>query len=78
MKEINFRLIELESNQVLLEKKWNDEDEKPAISIVFHENGLRIEQTHGYNNEENRDHIFETFTAEQAQKCIDVTKKLFK
>lgn len=77
MKVINFRLIELESHQVLLEKRWDDEEDKPAISIVFHENELRIEQKHGYNNEENRDRIFETFTAEQAQKCIDVTKKLF-
>ncbi|WP_264548004.1 hypothetical protein [Flavobacterium sp. N2820] len=76
-KEIYFRIIELENHQVLLQKSWNEDDDKPSLIFTFNLKSCCINKTHSFTNEISRDKVFDTFTDEQAQNMIDSTSKLF-
>lgn len=76
MKEINFRIIELENYQMLLEKDFDEEEEMEQLKIIVYIKGLRIEQKHSYDDEKLRDKVFEEYTDAQAQEMINALKKM--
>lgn len=75
-KEIYFRIIELENHQVLLQKSWNEDDNKPSLIFTVNLNSCCLNQTHSFNNQISRDKAF-NITDEQAQKMVDSMAKLF-
>jgi len=77
MKETNFRIIELPTHQVLLTKDWDNDDEKPTLVITLFNEGVKVNQTYGYDEEETRDRIFETFSEESTQGMLDSVLKMF-
>lgn len=75
-KQIYFRLIELENHQILLQKSFDNEEQKPELIVSYHLHSCCIQQNHVYKDESIRDKFFDTYTNEQAQKMIDSTLKL--
>lgn len=72
MKEINFRIIELPTHQVLLTRDFdNEEDDKPLLTLTFFVDDVKISQKLGYGDEKTRDEIFNSLTEEQAQTFLD-------
>lgn len=64
MKEVNFRIIELPTHQVLLTKDFDDDEEsKPLLTITFFLEGVKINQKLGYD--------------EEAQKTLDNVLAMF-
>jgi len=80
MKEINFRIIELPTHQVLLQKDFsNDEEqeENDLLLVVFYINGVKCQYSYGYEDTETRDKVFLSITNEQAQNTLDNALKMF-
>lgn len=77
-KKVYFRIIELDNSQMLLQKSYDEEEEKPTLIVSFHVEGCYVTQTHGYNEESKRDKMFNTYTDVQAQSMFDSTLKLLK
>ena len=78
MKEVNFRLIELPTHQVLLTKDFDeDEESSPLLTVTFFLDGVKVSQKIGYSEEEKRDKIFNDFTDEQAQTMLNNTLAIF-
>ena len=73
MKEINFRIIELPTHQVLLQKDFDndDNDETELMVITFYLDGIKVKHSYGYENLKTRDRIFNTVKESQVQKLID-------
>lgn len=79
MKQINFRIIELSTHQVLLTKDFDDDEEsKPLLTVTFFLDDVKISQKLGYSDEEKRDKFFVDFTIEQAQIMLDNNLSMFK
>jgi len=78
MKEVNFRIIELPTHQVLLTKDFDEDDDNPLLIITFFLDGVRVNQKLGYDNESKRDEMFDKVTAEQVQKTLDSSLAIFK
>ena len=78
MKEVNFRIIELPTHQVLLTKDFDDDEEsKPLLTITFFLEGVKVNQKLGYDDEAKRDEMFEKVTDEQVQKTLDNALAMF-
>lgn len=78
MKEVNFRIIELPTHQVLLTKDFDDDEEsKPLLTITFFLEGVKVNQKLGYDDEAKRDEMFDKVTAEQVQKTLDNALAMF-
>lgn len=78
MKQVNFRIIELPTHQVLLTKDFDDDEEsKPLLTITFFLEGLKVNQKLGYDDEAKRDEMFDKVTAEQVQKTLDNALAMF-
>jgi hypothetical protein len=77
MKEINFRIIELPTHQILISKDFDDEEESELLVMTFFIEGVKVTQKFGYDNEEKRNEMFDKITDEQAQKSLDGTIKMF-
>lgn len=78
MKEVNFRIIELPTHQVLLTKDFDDDEEgSPLLTVTFFLDGVKVSQKLGYSEEEKRDKIFAEFKDEQAQTMLDNTLTMF-
>ena len=78
MKQVNFRIIELPTHQVLLTKDFDDDEEsKPLLTITFFLEGVKVNQKLGYYDEAKRDEMFEKVTDEQAQKTLDNALAMF-
>ena len=78
MKEVNFRIIELPTHQVLLTKDFDDDEEsKPLLTITFFLEGVKFNQKLGYDDEVKRDEMFEKVTDEQVQKTLDNALAMF-
>ncbi len=77
MKEVNFRIIELQTNQVLLAKDFDNSDGyEPELHIIFFTEGVKIDLTNKFNSEESRNKHFDDFTDNDAQTLIDKFIKL--
>ena len=78
MKEVNFRIIELPTHQVLLTKDFDDDEEsKPLLTITFFLEGVKVNQKLGYDDEVKRDEMFNKVTDEQVQKTLDNALAMF-
>jgi hypothetical protein len=78
MKEVNFRIIELPTHQVLLTKDFDDDEESiPLLTITFFLEGVKVDQKLGYYDEAKRDEMFDKVTAEQVQKTLDNALSMF-
>lgn len=77
MKEINFRIIELPTHQILISKDFDEEEEKELLIITFFIDNVKVTQKMGYNYKAKRDEVFEKVTDEQAQKTLNNVLKLF-
>lgn len=77
-KEINFRIIELPTHQVLLTRDFDNEDkDQPVITITFFLDGVKVKQSLGYNEESKRDEYFNKITDKLVQQMLDNCLKLF-
>lgn len=78
MKQVNFRIIELPTHQVLLTKDFDDDEEsKPLLTITFFLEGVKVNQKLGYDDEAKRDQMFDKVTDEQLQKTLDNALAMF-
>lgn len=78
MKQVNFRIIELPTHQVLLTKDFDDDEEsKPLLTITFFLEGVKVNQKLGYDDEAKRDEMFDKVTDEQIQKTLDNALAMF-
>lgn len=78
MKQVNFRIIELPTHQVLLTKDFDgDKESNPLLTITFFLEGVKVNQKLGYDNEAKRDEIFDKVTDEQVQKTLDNALAMF-
>lgn len=78
MKQVNFRIIELPTHQVLLTKYFDDDEEsKPLLTITFFLEGVKVNQKLGYDDEAKRDQMFDKVTDEQVQKTLDNALAMF-
>ena len=78
MKQVNFRIIELPTHQVLLTKDFDDDEEsKPLLTITFFLEGVKVNQKLGYDDEAKRDEMFDKVTDEQVQKTLDNALAIF-
>ena len=78
MKQVNFRIIELPTHQVLLTKDFDDDEEsKPLLTITFFLEGVKVNQKLGYDEEAKRDEMFDKVTKEQVQKTLDNALAMF-
>jgi len=68
-KEINFRIIELPTHQVLLSKDFDNEDEdsKPLLVITIFCDSVKFKNKLGYEDEQKRNDVFDKFTENQAE-----------
>ena len=78
MKEVNFKIIELPTHQVLLTKDFDEEEnDQPLVVITFFLDGIRLNMKLGYADEAKRDKMFSEFTEIQAQSFLDKMKAQF-
>lgn len=79
MKETYFKIVELPTHQILLEKDFDNESDEDVylIVITFHIKDVKIKNTHGYSNEDVRNKAFEAVTDEQLQNTLDYNLNLF-
>jgi hypothetical protein len=76
-KEINFKIIELPTHQVLVSKDFDaEDDDSPIFAVSFFIDGVKATYKFGYAKDSERDKYFNKFDAEQAQKLVDSTLKL--
>ena len=68
-KEINFRIVELSERQVLISKDFND-DEEPQLSLTFFIGGNKITQTLTFDNELNRDTLFNEVSDDEVRNLM--------
>jgi len=80
MKEINFRIVELPTHQVLISKDFdNDSDtENDLIVITLFIDGVKANLTYGYSDTDKRDRIFNEITDKQIQSTLDGVLNTFK
>ena len=77
-KEINFRIIELPTHQVLLMKDYDyDKESTPILAITLFVDGMKAVQKLDYSDNAERDKTFEEFTIQQAQLFLDATNEMF-
>ena len=79
MKETFFKIFELENHQVLIQKDFDNEsdDNSDLILIVFYVNGVKCQQTLGYETAEKRDEIFDKITESQVLVTVNNAIKMF-
>jgi len=73
MKNVNFRIIELPDYQVLLTKDFDNEGEedKAQLVVTFFLDGVKINQSFGFDSEQVRDEQFYKFSDKGAQQMVD-------
>lgn len=77
--ELNFRIVETPSHQVLLQKDFDNEDEENyyVLEIVFFINGIKASQKMSFNSEEKRNNAFDKMSNELIFKIVEQTQKMF-
>ena len=79
MKEVNFKIIELPTHQVLVHKDFDDDDdEKDLLVIVFYLQGVKVKHNYGYENSEIRDKVFDEISESSVQELLNTALKIFK
>jgi len=60
MKEIYFRIVELPTHQLLVEKDFDNESDEDnfLVSVTFHNKGVKVKNSYGYSDEDLRDTMF--------------------
>lgn len=76
-KEINFRIIELPTHQVLLSKDSDDENGDPNIIVSIFISGMKVGLKFTYKEESVRDEMFNEYSDNEAQGLIDSLLKQF-
>jgi hypothetical protein len=72
MKEVNFKLIELPTHQVLLMKHFDNENVDICLVVItFFIEGIKLDMKIGYDSEQNRNKMFDEFGEINAQKMVD-------
>lgn len=79
MKETYFRIVELPTHQILLEKDFDNESEEDQflLTVTFNDKGIKVKKSYGSCDEDLRDKMFKNITDEQLQKSLDDTLKFF-
>ncbi len=81
MKEIYWKIIELEEHQVLVSKEEAPEEEESEaphrLCTTFHLNGVEVKMTGAYILEEIRNEKFNNYNADYAQELVNRIKKSF-
>ncbi|WP_459926483.1 hypothetical protein [Flavobacterium covae] len=75
-KQIHFKIIELENYQVLVEKFFNEEEEKEAVRIVFYIHNFKIVNKLCFETQEKQNKAFELINPEIAQGYINAALKI--
>lgn len=80
MKKVHFRIIELPTHQVLLQKDFDNEsdDDTYLIIISFFVDNAKATHKYTYEKEKNRDYMFEKITSEHVQSLVDSAIIMFK
>ena len=74
MKEVNFKIIELPTHQVLLTKDFDSDsdDESTCLMVItFFLEGVKLDLKLSYNSEEKRNKMFDEFVETNAQNVLD-------
>lgn len=69
-KEVYYKIIEVDNNQVLLKKSFDGLDTHHVTDTVVaetHINGMMAALTFGFDGEERRDEMFNNFSEEDAR-----------
>lgn len=80
MKKVHFRIIELPTHQVLIQKDFDNEadDDTYLITISFFVDDAKATHKYTYEKEQNRDDMFEKITLEHVQLLVDTSIIMFK
>jgi len=71
-KQIQFRIIELPTHQILITKDWDeDEDCSPILVITIFHDGIKANQKLGFDKEKKRDKAFDSFNEEHAKSMLE-------
>lgn len=70
-KYIRFKIIELDTHQVLFMKDWDKDDDCEAVVVFFDYEGINVKQIMGFESESDRDAMFDKANNELAQLFID-------
>ncbi len=78
-REINFRIVELKTVQVLLTKDFDSEkdDANSLLVITFFLDGIKVNLSLGYDLEEKRDEIFDGINDEKLQNFVSDARRQF-
>lgn len=79
MKEINFKIIDLPTHQILIQKDFENEEKEDLLfcAITFFFDGIKINIRLNYNTEEERNQYFDQFNEEEAQQILNNIKAEF-
>lgn len=78
MKNVNFRIIELPTHQILLTKDFdNDSENTPLLTVTLFLEGVKVFQKFSYHSEEARNDNFYSFTDENAQSILNSVLEMF-
>lgn len=61
----------------MLMKDWDNDENVPTLCVILFIQGVKIQQTYGYDDEAKRDKVFDTFSDEQAAKILDASTSMF-
>lgn len=80
MKKVHFRIIELPTHQVLLQKDFDNEGDEDTylISISFFVDDAKATHKYTYEKEKNRDDMFELIDSKHVQSLVDNALIMFK
>lgn len=77
-KEINFKIIELPTHQVLVSKDFDDDDDStPLMKASVFIKGVKAVQKFGYKNKKDRDSAFNKFTYVEASSMLEALIEMF-
>ena len=80
MKKIYFKIFELPTHQVCIQRDFGNEDgEKDFLIVVqFYFDGILAKQSLGYDDENKRDQDFDKFDEKVCQNMVDAVSEMFK
>lgn len=70
------KLFSVGTNQVLIQKAYDDDEDTFKLEQTTHESGMVMKMTLGYNSEEERDKSFENYGPKNAKVFISAIHKI--